>query len=266
MKRPLVSILICTYNAECFIKETLLSVLSQSYQNIEVLILDNASSDKTVAAIAATYEVGKGPSVRLIQGKKNLGPYGGLNFLLDKAKGKYIAINDHDDIWYPEKLKKQIEFLEEHQEYIGCGTAIINWYEKYGKNIYRTQSEKSDIAWHSSLVFRNNHYKYDTSVKVGTDFYFIKNILCKNKKVIYNFQEPLVLRRIFKNSGNLSGKWMQGFSFKELIKLDLPFIDKLAILNRKIMPKEFVEWIIVKIWGDNIPKKYKSYATTYQIT
>jgi len=263
MKKPLVSVLICAYNAQNFIEKTLLSVLNQSYNNIEILILNNASTDKTSDIINKLLTLNS--KLQILNSKKNIGPYEGLNLLLSKAKGDYIAINDHDDVWHPEKLEKQVDFLEEHQEYIGCGTAIINWYEKYNKTAYRAQPDKADIAWHSSLIFRNNKYKYDVSVKVGTDFYFIKNILCKNKKVIYNFQEPLVLRRIFKKNGNLSGNWMKRFSFKELIKLDLPLIDKLALLNRKIFPKEFVEWVIVKIWGNNIPIKYKSYAAAYQI-
>src|SRR3990167_596097 len=121
IKNSLVSVLICTYNAEKFIKSTLESVLNQSYKNIEVLILDNGSTDKTVPIIRTlalhnaqplTYEVRKGPSIRLIESKKNLGPYKGLNVLLELAKGKYIAINDHDDIWHPEKIKKQVSFLE----------------------------------------------------------------------------------------------------------------------------------------------------------
>ena len=275
IKNSLVSVLICTYNAEKFIKSTLESVLNQSYKNIEVLILDNGSTDKTVPIIRTlalhnaqplTYEVRKGPSIRLIESKKNLGPYKGLNVLLELAKGKYIAINDHDDIWHPEKIKKQVSFLETHKEYVGCGSAIINWYEKYATSVYRARRMNDKIAWHTSLMFRNEGYRYDESIPIGGDFYFMEKILCQGSNLIYNFEEPMVLRRIFNINKNLSSSWMKKFSITDFLKLDLPLLDKFAILNRMVLPQKLVEWVIVKIWGNNIPEKYNEYATTYQIT
>ncbi|PIY69220.1 hypothetical protein COY90_01670 [Candidatus Roizmanbacteria bacterium CG_4_10_14_0_8_um_filter_39_9] len=266
--QPLVSVLICSYNAERFIESTLKSVLNQTYKNIEILILDNASTDKTVSIIQSlthpnaaipTSQVRIGPSIRLIQGEKNRGAYPGLNFLLAEAKGKFIAINDHDDIWHPEKLKRQINFLQKNIKYIGCGSSIINRYEAYDKYIFRSQPEDAKVAWHTSLMFRNNGYRYDTSIKVATDFYFIKNILCGNDSSIYNFQEPLVLRRIFKGTGNLSGQWMKTVSFKDIFKLKIGLPDKLALLNRSLLPQEWVEWVAMKGLGNNMPSKYSSY-------
>lgn len=281
-KNPLVSVLICSHNAEKFIESTLTSILNQTYKYIEILILDNGSVDKTAEIIHSLARqkdhkstaspacrqgrVDCGPSVRLIQGKKNVGPYAGLNLLLKQAKGEYIAVNDHDDIWHPEKIKKQISFLEMHNEYIGCGAAIINWYERYATSVYRARSRNDKIAWHTSLVFRNNGYRYDESIPLGGDFYFMEKILCNEKNLIYNFEEPMVLRRIFSKDNNLSSEWMSNFSLGDLLKLHLPVADKIAILNRMLLPRDLVEWIIVKMWGNNVPKKYHEYATTYQIT
>lgn len=266
MEKPLVSVLICTYNAEKFIESTLFSVLNQTYKKIEVLVLDNASTDKTLDIINKLQTLNSksqsNPKFQIINSRKNFGPYEGLNLLLNKAKGEYIAINDHDDIWQSGKLEKQIKFLETHHEYIGCGMAIINWHEKYDKYIYRTQPEKSDIAWHTSLVFRNNKYRYDTSVKIGTDFYFMKNILCGNKKLIYNFQEPLVLRRIFAGKQNLSGQWMKKISFMDIINLKIGWFDKLALFNRYVVPQEWVERMVVWRYSNNIPREYEDYTKT----
>ena len=75
----------------------------------------------------------------------------------------------------------------------------------------------------------------------------------------------MVLRRIFNVSRNLSSEWMSNFSLSDLLKLNLPITDKLAILNRILLPRELIEWIIVKVWGNNIPNKYHEYATIYQI-
>ena len=76
----------------------------------------------------------------------------------------------------------------------------------------------------------------------------------------------MVLRRIFNIKRNLSSVWMSQFSLKDLLKLDLPITDKIAIFNRIVLPRDLVEWIIVKMWGNNIPKKYHEYEATYQIT
>ena len=257
MNTPLVSVLICSHNAEKFIESTLLSILNQTYKNIEVLVLDNASTDTTDNILK---QISKGDSrLTVLASKTNHGPYQGLNLLLDKAKGTYIAINDHDDIWHKEKLQKQVAFLEEHNEYVGCGSAIINWYEKYNQTFYRSQPETANVAWHTSLVFRNAGYRYDTSVKVATDFYFIKNILCKSAKLIQNFEEPFVFRRIFRDSNNLSGKWMKKVSLMEIVSLNIGLVDKLLLLNRYILPQEFVEWLVLRMYSGNIPNKYKDY-------
>jgi len=291
--KPTISVLICSYNAEKFIENTIQSVLAQTYQDFELLILDNNSSDNTRSIINSFCHpefIYTGTKVPCVSGSKkilnqvqndsrsvqhdnkspipqistfflpkNIGPYAGLNYLLDKAKGRYIAINDHDDVWHPEKLEKQVRFLENNEKYVGCGSGIINWYEKYNTYFYRSQPEKADVAWHTSLLFRNDGYRYDLTIKVGTDFYFMKNILSKNKKNIYNFREPFVLRKIFKKSENLSGNWMKKTSFWELMRLHIGFIDRLALLNRLILPQELVEWVLVKVFANNIPEEYINY-------
>jgi len=274
-----ISVLICTFNAEKFIVETIQSVLAQTYQNFELLILDNNSSDNTRSLINSFChpELDSGSEseckkrsrnkfgmthshlIKTFYLENNIGPYAGLNFLLDKAESKYIAINDHDDIWHKDKLTKQVAFLEKHREYVGCGSAMINWYEKYNTFFYRLQPEKADVAWHTSLLFRNDGYRYDLTQKVGADFYFIKNILSKNRRQIYNFPEPFVLRRIFKDANNLSGKWMKRVSISEILSLQIGLFDKLALLNRRIFPQEWVEWVLIQLFGGKIPREYRGY-------
>lgn len=243
MQEPLVSVLICSYNAEAFIESTVRSVLGQTYGNIELLVLDNGSTDTTVKLLE---QIQKADSrLIIIASKTNHGAYPGLNLLLEKAKGTYIAINDHDDIWHSEKLEKQITFLEKHKKYVGCGTAIINWYEEYQKGILRTQPKDFTIAWHTSLVYRNEGFRYDTSKTVGTDFYFMQNILCKTRKKLHNFPEPYVLRRVWKGQKNFSSSWMKKMKYREIFNLKIPLFDKLALLNRKFLPASFIEWLLI---------------------
>src|SRR5680860_1452252 len=101
---PKVSVLICTYNAQKYIETTLQSILDQSYTTLEILILDNNSTDHTLDILQKFTD----KRIQIFPSKKNLGPFGGLNFLLEKSIGEYVAIQDHDDIWHPEKIEKQI--------------------------------------------------------------------------------------------------------------------------------------------------------------
>jgi len=247
--KPLVSVLICTYNAAEFIEGTIRSILQQTYPNFELLILDNDSRDNTAELVSSTADGDK--RIRLIAYKTNLGAYPGLNYLLERAKGHYIAINDHDDIWHPEKLQRQIRFLEENKSYPGCGSAILNWYKNYDKCVYRKQPMEAKVAWHTSLVFRNHGYRYDISIPVATDFHFIKNVLCAGGKHIHNLSEPLVLRRIFSNGSNLSSRWIKRNRLTDIISLNIGIADKISLVNRYFMPNELVDYLTVSLFAGN---------------
>ena len=106
----LVSIIIPTYNTEKFIGDTLQSVQNQTYQNWEMILVDDASTDRTVSVIE---EFAKNDSrIKLFKLEKNSGNGFARNIALEKASGKYIAYLDADDLWFPEKLEKQIQFLK----------------------------------------------------------------------------------------------------------------------------------------------------------
>lgn len=209
--QPKVSVLICTYNAEQYIQATLQSVLKQTFLNFEILILDNNSSDRTLDILEKVSD----SRVQIFPSKKNLGPYWGLNFLLEKATGEYIAIQDHDDLWHSEKIAKQVAILEENKKYIWCGTKTLmryegdqKWFEYYlGKETYYTL--------HPSLMFRNiPGLRYPDTVYMA-DALFQKKMLCHGKKVLYNINETLTLHRVRDWAHNYSYKWYK-FTWKNL--------------------------------------------------
>ena len=109
----LISIITPTYNSEKFISETIQSVQNQTYKNWEMIIVDDASSDKTTGIIEAFSISDK--RVKLFKLKKNSGTGVARNTALTHASGKYITFLDADDLWKPEKLSKQINFLKERQ-------------------------------------------------------------------------------------------------------------------------------------------------------
>src|SRR3990172_986527 len=107
----LVSILIVSYNAEDFIGKTIKSCLEQSYRNIELLIFDNKSHDHTLDVINSFHD----SRICVYRSDQQCSPYDGLNYLIEHAAGDYIAVQDHDDIWFHEKIEKQVRFLNDYQ-------------------------------------------------------------------------------------------------------------------------------------------------------
>lgn len=202
MKTGLVSILICTYNAAETIEKTLRSCLDQTYEMIEILIHDDQSSDDTLKVIESV----KDSRVKIIVSWKKLGPYRGLNFLLDVAQGEYIAIQDHDDVWNPQKLEKQIHYLEAHPSMIGCGTKTLMYYEADKKWFEYYLGDKNYYTIHPSLVFRNSSKRYPENITYMTDAYFQKKILCDGKKLIHNIDQTLTLHLVKSAASNYSYK------------------------------------------------------------
>lgn len=106
----LVSIIMPSYNTAKFISETIESVINQTYSNWELVIVDDCSSDDT-DAVVARYEDKR---IRYLKNERNSGAAVSRNYALREAKGRWIAFLDSDDLWAPEKLEKQIRFMEDN--------------------------------------------------------------------------------------------------------------------------------------------------------
>ena len=104
-----VSIITPTFNSERFIAETILSVQAQTYLDWEMIIIDDCSTDRTAEIVASFQE--KDSRIKYFYNTTNKGSAFSRNLALQKAKGKWIAFLDSDDLWHPEKLEKQIEFM-----------------------------------------------------------------------------------------------------------------------------------------------------------
>lgn len=243
MKLNLVSILVVSYNAEKYIEKTLQSCLAQTYLNFEILILDNASIDQTVEIIKSLND----SRITIFEGKENIGPYAGINFLLNQSKGEYIAIQDHDDVWFPEKIVKQVEFLKKNTECIACGSWTYFFFESRDVLILNKKPAYTDFVDHTTLVFRNEGFRYDLN-HVLADEYFEKRILSISGK-IHCFQGPLVVHRLKKGGGNLSSSrftFTAGniYDFFATNRMALQSIQYLAYLFVvQFLPERAVWWI-----------------------
>lgn len=104
----LVSVIMPAYNSAKYISDSVNSVIAQTYPDWELLIADDCSTDNTVEIINSFSD----PRIKLLKNKRNSGAAESRNYALREAKGKWIAFLDSDDIWAPDKLKKQLEFMK----------------------------------------------------------------------------------------------------------------------------------------------------------
>lgn len=106
----LVSIIMPAYNCEAYITASIRSVLAQTYQNWELLIVDDCSTDGTVPIVQSFRD----DRIKLFFNERNSGAAVSRNRALREARGRWIAFLDSDDLWHPEKLERQISFMEEN--------------------------------------------------------------------------------------------------------------------------------------------------------
>ena len=167
----LVSVLLPTYNGERFINRAISGVLNQTYSDLELLVIDDGSKDKTSAIVKG---IAQGdPRVRYIKNERNLGIQKSLNKGLREAKGTLIARIDDDDQWIDtDKIAKQVKFFEYHKEYVLLGTGLITQDTK-GRELYRFYNPRKDKDIRKRMLYRNcfSHstvmFSKESALKVG---------------------------------------------------------------------------------------------------
>ncbi len=110
MEEKLVSIIMPAYNCGKYIEQSINSVISQTYKNWELIIIDDCSTDNTIDIVNKFDD----KRIKFLQNPKNSGAAISRNYGLREAQGKYIAFLDSDDLWLSEKLEKQIKFMKEN--------------------------------------------------------------------------------------------------------------------------------------------------------
>lgn len=222
---PTVSVIIPAFNAMPHLPQTIESVLQQTFNDFEILIIDDASTDSTVEWISQI----KDHRIHLIQQTKNQGPNAARNLGINSAKGDYIAFLDADDIWEPAKLFKQVEILERdtHISLIYTSATIINEKGQATGRVFMARKE-GDV-WES--LIQGNFVDCPSSVIVRRDCFnrvglFDVNFRCFEDWEMwiriaktYKFAaigEPLVKFRMVANSNSKNYHLMET-SFYQVI-------------------------------------------------
>lgn len=203
----LISIIMAAYNAEKTIVQAIDSVLSQTYKNFELIVVDDGSNDGT--AKLAEKIADEDGRVRVFLNKKNAGVSYSRKCGLQKARGNWIAILDSDDAWMPDKLEKQVELQERtNADLLYTGSAFmdsngkkINWSLKVPTEILYHQLLKQNVISNSSALVRKELYDkyYAVGDQMHEDFAIWLCIVKEGRKAC-GVDEPLLIYRVTKSS------------------------------------------------------------------
>lgn len=224
----LISIITTVKNGEQYIRETLESVLNQTYTNYEHIIVDDGSKDNSIDVIESFIKVHSDYPLRLyVPG--NLGRGGALNYAVSKAKGTWVAILDADDLWHKKKLMCQIHILKEEIDICATSSELFTDSVDLNKSLYNIRTRKinsnklllSNNICHSSVIIKKKLAQYNESRKGQFDYELWLRLLLEKKNIVV-VDEKLTMHRIHKNQ-SFEAKNIYKYKFKS-IKLQFKYI------------------------------------------
>lgn len=214
MPDPKISVLLAVYNGEKSIQKTIASVLNQTYDDFEVVIIDDCSTDKTAEVVQSFND----PRLVIVTNKTNRGQINSLNLGLAKAKGTYIARTDAGDISFPKRFERQVAYLDQHPEVVVVGTGAVR-YDSRGRAIdvmrmpgdavcMRTMAVVTSPIIHISVMMRKETIiqvgGYHPDYYISADYHLWSRLLQRGFPLV-NIPEVLVGYEVSPNSlGNAS--------------------------------------------------------------
>ena len=221
---PLISVIMTAYNSEKYIAESIQSVLNQTYTNIQFVIVDDGSTDKTADVVRSFSD----SRIEFYQLPENRHIAYATNFAFSKIRGEYTAIIDSDDLWIETKLEKQLEYLHSHPEHDGCFSwvdiidedgQLINDQLSWMREMFAAHTDTRE-DWLRYFFFKGNRLNNPSAViktttisQIGLhSLFYIQATDMEwwvRFTIHYSFgilEEPLLkYRRLLKTNGNISG-------------------------------------------------------------
>ena len=224
---PRVSVIIPTYNSARFISSAVSSVLGQSYKDYEIIIVDDGSADATREVTA------KFGNKVLYLYQSNAGPAAARNLGLSRATGEFVAYLDADDLWYPQKLEKQVAFLSAHKSYgiVHSDIDVIDENDRVIQPRFNQQTGRTVPAGYCTMqLLHESHVqtltvmarrvwvdkvgRFDERLK-GTEDYLQWILVSMEGAAVGYVDESLAMYRRTNGSISSSSRWMCG----EFIKM-----------------------------------------------
>ena len=176
---PLVSVVMSVYNGERYVAFAIESILRQTFSDFELLIIDDGSTDESVALIQGFRD----SRIRLVRNGKNLGLVASLNRGLEIARGAYVARMDADDISMPERLQRQVDFMEANPEVDICGSWLeafdgrvkSTWFSPLNDQEIKANLIFESVVYHPTVIMRHTVFsdlaaRYDEDYPYAQDY------------------------------------------------------------------------------------------------
>lgn len=245
ISEELVSIIMPAYNCGNYIGVTIDSVLAQTYKNWEIIIIDDCSTDNT-KKIVKDYML-KDPRVKYYKLNQNSGAAIARNKAIDLAEGKYMAFLDSDDVWFPEKLTKQITFMKKYGYNFTCtsytkidesGNYLNRTIKAQGKRDY--DGVLKTCPGNSTVIYSaKNLGKFKIpNIKKRNDYVMWLQVI-KKEKYLYGLEEPLSSHRIRNDAISSNKSSLVSYHWKVYRE-----IEKLSFVKSSYL---IVYWIIATV-------------------
>ena len=199
---PRVSVLMPVYNTkEEYLREAIESILNQTYTDFEFIILNDSPENSDLDGVINSY---KDNRIKYYKNEKNLGISKSRNKLLDLANGEYIAVFDHDDISLPERLEKEVEYLDSNKQ-IGAVSCNFEWMSSHKKTDYPTDNisikfelMNGDVFLHTGMMIRksvlnDNNIRYEEEYTPAEDYMLCMRLI--KHTMLHNLKDVLVRYR-----------------------------------------------------------------------
>lgn len=258
---PKVSVIMPVYNGEKYLKESIESILNQTFSDFEFIIIDDCSTDRSLKII----EEYNDSRIKLIRNEKNIGTTRSLNFGIGVAVGKYIARMDCDDVSMPERFEKQVLFLQKNRDIGVCGS----WVETIGDVVgevwkYPVSSEEikayllfASCIVHPSVMIRKESLgslRYDDDFTNAQDYELWTRMT--DSTIMSNFPEVLLKYRVNKKSqsnpskkvfANRIREKLLSVKFLGITRSEIEMHNKISNFNfekNEFFYSDFVGWLL----------------------
>ena len=224
MNRPTISVVMTVYNGERYVSESLSSMFDQTYEDIELVVVDDGSTDDTARILDAISD----RRLHRVRNGENRGLTRSLNRALELAQGTWIARLDAGDVALPQRLEQQLAFVQAHPEFVLVGSSAFQMdaegrelptiHVASAEALIRERLPKGNVFIHSSILFRNHQdIRYRDKFVYAQDYDLYLRLLSSGARLT-NMSAPLVRYRVTPDSISAT-KLAEQYAFAEQARL-----------------------------------------------